>query len=251
MIKMFSLGNTHRYQSHRFDTAGHQSGRGFLSKVEKLLRDRNLNDSFRLDAPTESKGNCYPFSLMQNMHRREIYDTLSDEMKELCENYHDLRVAIVEFVENVTPNSEYFQLIDESRTAYVHTQIDDPSLPTWNEVLSEMSQDGMRFTDQFFKFSACFLKRDIIIHTSTGDLNYCGSPNIIEGDAGSNHQCSCEGPQIHIANVGNYHFQSIVPFNSDDSVGKNNLNSSVKYFICNICKKSFQSASIPIQACQN
>ena len=75
---------------------------------------------------------------MQNMHRREIYSTLSDEMKELCENYHDLRVAIVEFVEKVTPNSEYFQLIDESRTAYAHTQIDDFSLPAWKEVLTDM-----------------------------------------------------------------------------------------------------------------
>ena len=104
---MLSLPKTHHYQSHRFDTAGHPSGRGFLSRVEKLLRDRKLNDSYRLDTPTESKGNCYTYALMQNLHRREIYTTLSDEMKELCENYHDLRVAIVEFVENVTPYSEY------------------------------------------------------------------------------------------------------------------------------------------------
>ena len=118
---MLNLGKTQHYQSHRFDTAGHPSGKGFLSRVEKLLRDRNLNDSYRLDTPTESKGNCYTYALMQNMHRREIYVTLSDEMKELCENYYVLRVTIVEFVKNATPNSEYFELIGESRTAYAHT----------------------------------------------------------------------------------------------------------------------------------
>ena len=238
---MLSLGKTQQYQSHRFDAAGHPSGRGFLSRVEKLLRDRKLNDSYRLDTPTESKGNCYNYALMQNMHRREIYVTLSDEMKELCGNYHDLRVAIVEFVKNVTPNSEYFELIDESRTTYAHTQIDDSSLPTWEEVLTDMSQDGKWFTDQFVKFSACFLKRDIIIHTATGDLKYCGSSKIIEGDAGSNHQCSCKGPQIHIANIGNYHFQSILPI--ENSEKNKEVNQAKMIYRCNVCNYTSSKAS--------
>ena len=161
-------------------------------------------------------------------------------MRELYENYHDLRVAIVEFAKNATPNSECFQLIDEWRTAYAHTQIDDSSLPTWEEVLTDMSQDGKWFTDQFVKFSACFLKRDIIIHTSTGHLYYCGSSNI-EGDAGSDHQCNCKGPKIHIANIGNYHFQSIIPI--ENTIQNKQANQAKMIYRCNVCDYTSSKAS--------
>ena len=102
-----------------------------------------------------------------------------------------------------------------------------------------MSRDGKWFDDQFIKFSAFYLQRDIIIHTSTQDMKYCGSPDQKEGDVRVEHPCTCRGPSIHIANIGNYHFQSIVPINSDDSVGKNIMNSSVKNFTHNICQKVF------------
>ena len=94
-------------------------------------------------------------------------------------------------------------------------QIEDNSLPTWEEKLSTMSSDGKWFDDQFVKFSAFFLERDIIIHTSSDDMKYCGSPYLDEGDIRMDHQCSCIGPPIHIANEGNYHFQSIIPMNCD------------------------------------
>ena len=59
-------------------------------------------------------------------------------------------------------------------------------------------------------------------------MKYCGSLDQKEGDVRVEHQCNCKGPNIHIANVGNYHFQSIVPINYDDSVGKSILNSSTR-----------------------
>ena len=103
-----------------------------------------------------------------------------------------------------------------------------------------MSQDGKWFTDQFVKFSACFLKRDIIIHTSTGDLHYCGSSNIEEG-AGSNHRCNCEGPQIHIANIGNYHFQSILPIEKIEQ--NKEVDQAKKTYFCNLCDYTSSKAS--------
>ena len=60
--------------------------------------------------------------------------------------------------------------IDEGRTQNALMQIEDNSLPTWEEKLSTMSSDGKWFDDQFVKFSAFFLERDIMIHTSSQDM---------------------------------------------------------------------------------
>ena len=45
---------------------------------------------------------------MQQLHRPDIYCTLTNEMKSLCENYHTLRIAIIEFVKNIDISSQYF-----------------------------------------------------------------------------------------------------------------------------------------------
>ena len=174
---------------------------------------------------------------MQQLHRPDIYCTLTNEMKSLSENYHTLRIAIIELVKNIDNSSQYFTPIDEGRTQNALMQIEDPSLPTWEDQLTIMSSDGKWFDDQFVRFSAFFLKRDIIIHTSTQDMKYCGSPNQEDGDVRVEHQCDCNGPNIHIANIGNYHFQSIVPIKSDD--GKSISNSSIQKYTCSICNKVF------------
>ena len=80
-----------KYLSHNFNSLGYQSGLGFLKKVKELLCKRNLDKLYQCDSPTESKGNCYPCSLMQQLHRPDIYCTLTNEMKSLCENCHTLR----------------------------------------------------------------------------------------------------------------------------------------------------------------
>ena len=92
-------GEDSSYTNRVFNKMGHPSGRGFIARVNQLLRDRNQAAYFQCDSPSESKGNCFPYSLMQQLHRSEIYATLTDEIKELCENYHYLRQAIVHFVQ--------------------------------------------------------------------------------------------------------------------------------------------------------
>ena len=154
---MSSNNISQNYPCHKFDEMGHKSGLGFLKKVQELFRKRNQAQSYRCDSPTESKGNCYPYSLMQQLHLPEIYSTLSEEIRSVCENYHDLRVAIVSFVKDIDTNSQYFSLVDESRTQNAVMQIEDSSLPTWDQKLAIMSCDGKWFDDQFIRFSACFL----------------------------------------------------------------------------------------------
>lgn len=82
-------------------------------------------------------------------------------------------------------SSQYFTPIDEGRTQNAVMQLEDSSLQTWEDKLDYLSQDGKWFDDQFIRFTAFFLQRDIIIHTSTQDLKYCGSPYLSEGDISS------------------------------------------------------------------
>ena len=155
---MASACDSDRQLGHKENAMGHKSGLGFIKKVEELLRKRNQDQQYRCDSPTESKGNCYPFALAQQLPQPYIYCTLTDYMKSLCENYHNLRVAIVEFVKNIDISSQYFTPIDEGRTQNALMQIENPSLPTWEEQLTNMSSDGKWFDDQFVKFSAFSLK---------------------------------------------------------------------------------------------
>ena len=98
-----------------FNALGHKTGKGHIKNIQKLLRNRNQDHSYKCDSPSESLGNCFPYSLMQQLYRTDIYCTLSEEMKILCENYHQLRLAIIEFVKNIDTSSQYFTPIDEGR----------------------------------------------------------------------------------------------------------------------------------------
>ena len=152
---------------------------------------------------------------MQQLDRTYIYFTLPDEIKILCENCHQLRLAIIEFVKNIDMGSQYFTPIDEGRTQNALMQLDNPLLQIWKEKLEYLTQDGKWFDDQFIKLSAFFLERDIVIHARTGDIKYCGSPYLTEGDTRDQNQCTCTGLPLHTANIGNYHFQSIIPINGN------------------------------------
>ena len=126
--------------------------------------------------------------------------------------------------------------------------IENPSLQTWEEKLNYLSEDGKWFDDQFVKFSAFFLERDIVIHTSTGDIKYCGSPYHTEGDSRVDNNCTFIGPSIHIANIGDYHFQSIIPINQGNSgishqVKSNKKNNERKIHICKLCGYSTTKTS--------
>ena len=69
------------FSAFRYSFVGHLSGISFLPAVTRLLRERNL--PFNCDAPTEAKGNCFPYAVMQQLHRPAVRSTLSNEVKGL------------------------------------------------------------------------------------------------------------------------------------------------------------------------
>ena len=89
--------------------------------------------------------------------------------------------------------------------------VESDALTDWSSRLEELSQDRGWFDDQFMKFTAFFLKRDIICHTSNVDLKYCGRPLQLEGDIREDFFCECVGVALHIANINNAHYQSLLP----------------------------------------
>ena len=197
-------------RSNCYDVLGHPTGKRYLRDVQDLLKHRKLN--LRCDAPTEALGNCFPYAVMQQLHREEIRSTLTDEMKVLSMDCQSLREGIVQFVRNITPESEYFTLIDESRTSWAEIALDaENNLPDWNSRLHLMETDRKWFDAQFIQFTSCFLQRDIICYATSGNIKFCGSPTATVGDLQPDHPCSCSGEPLLIANIRNAHFQSLLP----------------------------------------
>ena len=155
---------------------------------------------------------CFPYAVMQQMHRPQIRSTLSDEMKVLSENYYNLRKAIVEFVKNPIPTSEYYELIDEARTSYALTYaaVTKNSLD-WDQTLQVMSRNGSWFNEQFMQFTAWFLMRDIFCYTMNSTIKFCASSSNRTGNFQPHVNCNCLAEPLHIANINNVHFQSLLP----------------------------------------
>ena len=148
-------------------------GECFLADVAGILKHRRL--SFHCDAPTEDLGNCFPYAIMQQLRRPEVRSELSAELTIFSENCHALRIAVVEFVRNISPLSEYFKPIHQSILGYRFA-----IGGSWEDRLEEMSHDGIWFDDQFMQFTSWFLKMDIFCHTSSFTKKFCASPVVTD-----------------------------------------------------------------------
>ena len=199
------------FSAFRYSFVGHLSGISFLPAVTRLLRERNL--AFNCDAPTEAKGNCFPYAVMQQLHRPAVRSTLSNEVKVLCEAYYNLRKAIVGFVRNTAPGDEYYELIVAARNSYEATRDAIPEFPrpSWQQRLKTMEKNGSWFNEQFMQFTAWFLKRDIMCYTMNATIKFCASSSNTTGNFQANAQCNCSEEPLHIANLNNSHFQSLLP----------------------------------------
>ena len=129
-----------------------------LADVAGILERRRL--PFRCDAPAEDLGNCFPYALMQQLRRPKVRSTLSAELAIFSENCHALRIAVVEFVQNINPLSDYFKPIHQAILEYSFA-----IGGSWEDRLEEMSRDGIWFDDQLMQFTSWFLKMDIFCHT--------------------------------------------------------------------------------------
>ena len=191
---------------HQYSRAGHPSGNGYLADVAKLLERRGLQ--FQCDKPTESLGNCFPYSIMQQLHRPDVRITLSEDMKDVSQNYLDLRVSIVNFVRKnlIDPTSEYYGRVNEAGVEYT-----DVTGENWDTRLREMYRDGIWFDDLFVEFTSWFLKRDIMCHTSSFTRKYCPSQVDRPRNYIGTSVCECVTVPLHIVNLRDVHFQSVIP----------------------------------------
>ena len=96
-------------ENHRYSESGNRSGARYLADVRALIASQGL--PFQCDQPTEALGNCFPYAIVQQLHRPEVRATLSPDLTMISENYHHLRSAVPDFVTNISPASEYFDLV--------------------------------------------------------------------------------------------------------------------------------------------
>ena len=198
-----------QYQRNKYSENGDPSGVRYLGDVRNIISERML--AFRCDQPTEAMGNCFPYAVMQQLHRPQIRSTLSEEMKHLSENCHDLRTSIVQFVKRITPTSQYYPLINESRNQWILAIGND-----WDQRLELMSTDRQWFDDQFMQFTAWFLKRDIICYTINWTKKFCASAVDRPCSFREMAPCNCAAEPLHIANVTNVHYQSLLPIETPE-----------------------------------
>ena len=231
------------FPGHVYSENGHVSGIRYLADVAKILECRGLR--FRPDAPSEAMGNCFPYSVAQQLHRPEIRATLSQDMIVLSKNYHALRLSIVGFVRDISPLSEYYMPIHEAVREYCFVTQED-----WAKRLEEISRDRSWFDDQFLQFTAWFLRRDIFCHSMKYTKKFCASAIPIEGSYRQDSPCDCVAEPLHIANVRNVHFQSLIPTGSSmlsrdggirgsDSIDTPLASTPNLPYRCDSCNKSY------------
>ena len=150
-----------------------------------------------------------------------------------------MRQQIVQFVRNINSTSEFYQLVSESRQDYILAIGSD-----WIRRLNYISTNNAWFDHQFMQLTAWFLKRDIICYTTTGDVKVCG-----RGANDEHNPCVCLSAPLHVANIGDAHYQSLLPIglHRDDSRGKDipvasdnrsEISAPLTYQ-CPSCEKSF------------
>ena len=85
---------------------------------------------------------------------------LSPDLAMISENYHHLRSAVHDFVTNISPASEYFDLV----TRYIENY--QAVIGEWQSSSEAICRDGGWFDDVWAQFTAYFLKRDIICYAT-------------------------------------------------------------------------------------
>ena len=112
---------------------------------------------------------------------------------------------------------------------------------TWEERLKELTNNGIWFDDQFMRFTACFLKRDLICYTSTAIFKYCGNSIVMEDSISSDYPCPCDFEPLYIANIRNEHYQPLLPQaigRSEKTSQTDEINEKGKMYRCDDCHYS-------------
>ena len=205
MSNMSSCTNR-KIEQYNYNPAGHPTGIRYLSDVKVLISKRDLQ--FQPTAPVEALGNCFPDSVIHGLHRPEVYASLSQHHKDLAENHYLLRLAIVDFLKNISCESTHFGVINASRANWTEMARYDDDMESWDARIERLSKPGDWFEDMTMKYTSCFLNRDIICFIMSGDIKYC--PQNIS-DVPSDFPCGCTNEPLYMVNIRDVHYQSVIP----------------------------------------
>ena len=185
----------------------------FIPKIEKEreiaqeIMDvvRQLQLPLKLDKLTRGEGNCFPFAVLQQCKRAEIFSYITRPLKRLVsvEDGHSvLRREVTKFIKK----SE-IQRIVKFRAQYEETDGAANKEP-WDEYWERMERNKTWVDYWFIQATAWYLQLDMwIITTSSTDRSpYIEiSGNLEEGGIPS------ERPILILGTKSNCHYQSLLP----------------------------------------
>ena len=210
---------------------------------------KQLGLPLKLDRLTEAKGNCFPLAILDQCHRKEIFENLQSSVKQVIELNDPtyLRKQIYSFISQSADSR-----IKEWRRSY-----DNIVLPlentTWQEYWTKMIRNYEWVDSTFIQATAWYLQHDIrIISTTSTKLN----PFIVVSGNLMNENVPSNQYDILLGSKPNVHFQSLLPMTEDslmtDDTALNfsyeyngeNLNftfTGSKIVKCAKCKKEFKN----------
>ena len=163
-----------------------------------------LSLPLKLDRLTEAKGDCFPIAVLDQCHRKEIFENLPLLVKQVIELNDPtfLRKQVYFFISNSEDPK-----IKEWRRSYENI-VAPLENSTWQEYWAKMIHQYEWVDSTFIQATAWYLQHDIrIVSTSSTKLN----PFLVVSGNMQNEDVTSSKFDILLGSKSNVHFQSLLP----------------------------------------
>ena len=131
-------------------------------KIEKKAED--LGQDLKLDNLTKGAGDCFPISILQQLNRNEIHQTLDSKFKEMASsiNHTEFRAKVAAFMlKSKLPHVLSYR-----------KQVEDIEGTKWNRYCNQMIKKGAYVDNYFVQCTAWYLKMDLWILAEMFLINF-------------------------------------------------------------------------------
>ena len=171
---------------------------------------KKIHLHFKLDKITGGTGSCFPISVLQQLRRPELFETLDEDLKFIVESMDPtaLRHMVAHFM-LTSPEVEDIRNLNIA-------QSEDEWIQYWTVYIINPSNDA---TELFILSTAIFLKKDIYITSRTHTISrpfQTFSGHRTDRDSLAGGPCLFIGyDKDQMQSIG--HYQSILPLQDDDA----------------------------------
>ena len=142
--------------------------RKLADKILNYINRHNLN--YKLDKLTRGLGNCFPLSVLQQIMREDIFDSVKSDIRAIAQrhDHQEFRKRLRKFV--LTSKDERLEALEENfRISNIATANLGEDTETWKQYWDNMMGDG-KWVDSFFvQATSFFLNLNIDIIETSGN----------------------------------------------------------------------------------